>query len=256
MTGGALLRAARPVVVIVGASSGIGEALARQLVKDGYAVALIARRIEILRQLAAELNQGHAEPIARVYGHDATQYAEVPGLFQQISQEMPGLEIMVYASGVMPDVDADEFDFAKDQQIIEVNLLGAIAWFNEAAKRFSHTKRGTIVGISSVAGDRGRRGNTVYGASKAALNAYLESLRNRLSKDGVKVMTIKPGPVKTPMTAHLKNLPLAIEPHQAAMRISEAIKAGREVVYVPGLWRPIMWIIRQIPSILFRRMSI
>jgi short-subunit dehydrogenase len=255
MTTDALLTAGRPVALIVGASSGIGEELAKKMVNKGYAVALIARRKDKLDALAAQLNQGYAHPIAKVYAHDVTQHAEVPALFHTITQEMPGLSVVIYNAGIMPEVEENEYNAEKDRQIVEVNLIGAMAWLNEAAQRFQHLQRGTLVGIGSVAGDRGRRKFPAYAASKAALETYLESLRNRLAVQGVKVITIKPGPVATPMTEGLK-LPLIIKAEKAAHIIADAISQGREIAYVPGIWRPIMWIIRNIPSLLFRRLSI
>ena len=114
--------------------------------------------------------------------------------------------MLIYAAGVMPEVVEGEYDFAKDRSMIEVNLLGAMAWMNPAAAFFEAQRRGTIAGISSIAGERGRRGNPGYCTSKAALSTYLESLRNRLSRYGVNVVTIKPGFVDTAMTRGKKGL--------------------------------------------------
>jgi len=246
----------RPVALVIGASSGMGAALSRCLVREGYAVALIARRQELLDALADELNSGHQGKVAEAFAHDVTKYDEIPTLFQEICEKMRGLDLLVYATGVMPTIDEDEYDFAKDRQVVEINLLGAMGWFNEVANRFQYLKHGTIVGISSVAGERGRRGNPAYAASKAAMTTFLESLRNRLSRYGVRVITIKPGPVRTPMTAHLEKQPLMIEVEEAAEQIMYAIKKNIETAYVPGVWRPVMSVIRNIPSALFRHLSI
>lgn len=245
-----------PSALIIGASSGMGKELARQLVGDGYHVALVARRQERLEELARELNEGHEQPVAHSFAHDVTHYDEVPGLFSTITSTMRGLDVVVFAAGIMPDVGEKEYDFAKSREIMEVNLLGAIAWLGEAASRFIHTKHGTIVGISSVAGDRGRKANPPYAASKSALTTYLESLRNRLARYGIRVVTIKPGPVHTPMTAHLKKMLFPIQANVAAQQIAHAIAKRNGEVYVPGRWRLIMAIIRNIPSFIFRKTSI
>jgi len=241
--------------IIVGASSGIGEALARALVADGCQVALVARREDKLRALASELDSAAEEPKARFYVHDVTNYAGAAALFEIMTREMGGLDLIIYAAGIMPPVGPEEYDTAKDAGIIAANFTGAVAWLNEASPRFEAAKRGTIVGISSVAGDRGRRGNPVYGATKAAFNAYLESLRNRIERKGAFVVTIKPGPVRTPMTDGLK-MPGMIEADQAAAEILLAAKDKVRVAYVPAKWRPIMAVIRAIPAPIFKYLNI
>jgi NAD(P)-dependent dehydrogenase (short-subunit alcohol dehydrogenase family) len=168
---------------------------------------------------------------------------------------MGGIDAVVYAAGVMPDVASDEFDTAKDQQVIEINVLGAVAWLNCAARHFAPLGRGVICGIGSVAGDRGRRGAPVYGASKAALHTYLESLRNRLAVRGVRVVTVKPGPVRTPMLGD-KRMPLTVNADVAAAAIARSLSGGPEVVYVHWLWRWIMLAIRSVPSLIFRKLSV
>jgi short-subunit dehydrogenase len=234
----------------------MGEALARQLAREGCQVALVARREDELKRVAEAINGQAGATLARVYPHDVREFECVPSLFQQIARDMGGLDMVIYAAGVMPRIAEDEYDFAKDRLTVEVNLLGAIAWLNQAAQRFARAKSGVIVGISSVAGDRGRRGNPVYSASKAALNTYLESLRNRLGREGVAVVTVKPGPVDTPMTQGLDKLPLMIPVEKAAAAILKAARRRAHTVYVPGVWRSIMFVIRHVPSFLFQRQNV
>lgn len=243
-------------VLIVGASSGMGEELARQLAREGSQVALVARREEELQRIADVLNTPAGTTLARIYPHDVREYECVPALFQQIARDMGGLDMVIYAAGVMPRIAEDEYDFAKDRLNVEINLLGAIAWLNEAAQRFARAKAGVIVGISSVAGDRGRKGYPVYAASKAALNTYLESLRNRVGREGVAVVTVKPGPVDTPMTQGMDKLPLMIPVEKAAAAILKAARRRAHTVYVPGIWRGILFVIRHVPSFLFQRQNV
>ncbi len=278
--------------IIVGASSGMGAELARQLAAQGCRVALVARRVSELDRVADEINSAPiaippqypgipqtatssenaissggaiavAEPIvssspgrALTYVHDVTCSDEVPALFQHICRDLGGLDLIIYASGVMPRVEDDEYNMDKDRTIVEVNVLGAVAWLNEAAQRFARAGGGTIVGISSVAGDRGRRGNPVYCASKAALNTYLEALRNRVGRYGVGVVTVKPGPVDTPMTKGLDKLPMLISAQEAARQILEAARKRKHTAYIPWKWRPIMSILRGIPSFIFKKLNI
>lgn len=235
--------------IVVGASSGIGAELVAQLAASGCRVAAVARRMDRLEKLA-EGSNGAVLP----FRHDVAATDEVPALFQEITKQLGGLDLVVYAAGVMPEVGFHEFDFAKDRQMVAVNLLGAIAWLNQAAIRFENTKAGTIVGIGSVAGDRGRAGQPVYNATKAALATYLEALRNRLCRLGVKVVTIKPGPTNTEMTAslHLKG---AMDPAEAAKRIlAKSAKSGEH--YLKPVHRVIFYIVKRIPSPIFRKLKL
>lgn len=242
--------------IIVGASSGIGEELARQLAQSGCRVALVARREAELNALADALNDGQPQPLAFPFVHDVRRTDEAAPLFAQIAQTLGGVDLIVYASGIMSRYGPDEYDTDFDAQQIAVNFTGAVAWLNEAARRFAIAGAGTIVGISSVAGDRGRRGQPVYGATKAALNVYLESLRNRIERKGAFVVTVKPGPVKTPMTQGLSKLPAVISAEQAAQEILTAARDRARVAYVPGKWRPIMAVLRAIPDGIFKWLPI
>ncbi len=241
--------------LVVGASSGIGAAVARQLAREGWTVALVARRAEELDKLAAQINERSGATRAIPLANDVTRYDTVPAAFDAAVGKLGGLEMVVYAAGVMPPVGPEEYDFAKDRQMVEVNLLGMIAWLNQAAEFFSRLGGGTIVGIGSVAGDRGRRGQPGYNASKGAQAIYLESLRNRLDSKGVRVVTIKPGPVDTPMTRNLGRMPFMISAEQAGRDIVAAARKSRGTVYIPLRWGLIMLIIRHIPSFIFRKLD-
>ncbi len=241
--------------LIIGASSGIGEALARRLAVENYRLALLARRAERLQALCEELNQ--PEPRAIFYVHDVTQYQEVPTLLERILADLGGLDAVFYVAGLNePPGGLDRYDFEKDRRMIETNLLGAIAWLDAIAPLFQQAGRGHIVGISSVAGERGRVGNPAYGASKAGLTSYLESLRNRLTRHGVHVLTVKPGYVQTEMLRAASKVYFPISADRAAEDIVKAMKKRKQEIYTPWFWRYIMWVIRNIPSPIFRRLTI
>jgi NAD(P)-dependent dehydrogenase (short-subunit alcohol dehydrogenase family) len=241
--------------IVVGASSGIGIAIARRLALQGRKVALLARREVELQAMAAQIDDSIGRPLARAYVHDVCKLDEAEPLFARIEQELGPVDELHYVAGVMPLVRIDEFDLAKDQLQVMVHALGCMAWCNAAARRFLQRKAGCIVGISSVAQDRGRIGRPGYNASKAAMDTYLEGLRNRLWRHGVQVTTIRPGFVETPMTAGLA-LKGAISADRAAQLTLRARDRRKAIVYVPGKWRLIMFVIRCIPSVLFRRLSI
>ncbi len=244
--------------LVIGASSGIGEELARQLARGGCKVALAARRTDELARIAESINAERGAEVALTFPHDVRETECVPALFQKIAHDLGGLDLVIYASGVMPLLEPDEYDFNKDRQMVEVNVLGAVAWLNEAAQRFGRAGAGTVIGISSVAGDRGRRGMPVYGATKAFFDTYLEALRNRIAHTGAVVVTIKPGPVATPMTAGMdqKKLPFLITAEKAAALTLKAASRRRNVVYIPSIWRPVMFMICSVPSLVFRRLNI
>jgi short-subunit dehydrogenase len=240
--------------IVVGASSGIGAAIAVELGREGAAVALLARRESELAAVAQAVRQ--AGGCATTYPHDVTDYDSVPTLLERIEGELGGLDLVVYAAGVMPEVVEGEYDFGKDRQMIEVNLLGAMAWFDLAAARFEARRAGTLVGISSVAGERGRRGAPGYGTSKAALTTYLEALRNRVSRYGVNVVTAKPGFVDTSMTRGKKGLFWLVSPQQAAARILALARRGTSASgFVPARWSLVALVVRTIPSFIFRRLN-
>ncbi|MEO0652449.1 MAG: SDR family oxidoreductase, partial [Planctomycetota bacterium] len=175
--------------IVVGASSGIGAAIVRQLIREGYAVAALARRQEELDRLedAAGILGDESGGRIVVRPHDVQNTADVPGLFEDLVKELGGLDLLVYAAGVMPENGEREYDTEKDLFTLAVNTGGCIAWCNPTAHLFTTQRSGTIVGISSIAGDRGRKGFPVYCTSKAAMNTYLEALRNRLSEVGAHV---------------------------------------------------------------------
>lgn len=233
----------------------MGAAICRQLAGEGYVVCAVARRDAELKALAAEAAGGPGRIVPHV--HDVNAIDEIPGAFESIVRELDGLDLFIYAAGVMPDVGPEEYDTEKDLAMIDVNFSGAVAWTNQVARFFHSQRAGTIVGVGSIAGDRGRKGAPVYGATKAAFATYLESLRNRLAERAVRVVTVKPGMIETPMTAHLDKLVMPVDAETAAKDILK-VSRGKfwNERHIPLRWWPVSLVIRSIPSFLFRKTNI
>ena len=240
--------------IVVGASSGIGEAMARQLAAQGCHVALIARREERLLSLKQELESSGG--VILTFAHDVTHFQEASGVFDRAVKDLGGLDLLVYAAGVMPSLEEHEYAFEKDRAMVETNLLGAMAWLNPASAHMEAQRSGVILGISSIAGERGRRANPAYCTSKAAMSTYLESLRNRLSRYGVRVVTIKPGFVRTAMTEGMGDLLWIISAEEAARQSLNHARTSQGSHFVPARWSLVALVIRWIPSWLFRKMNI
>ena len=241
--------------VVIGASRGIGAALVRELAGRGCRVAALARNREDLEALRLELDP-QSQGRVLVFEHDVTDGDAVPGLIERIEMEFGAVDMAVYNAGVMPRIDEDTYDWEKDRLVLEVNLLGCVAWFDRLAPAMKARGKGSLVGISSVAGDRGRRGYPVYNASKAGMDTYLEALLNRLHRHGVRVTTIKPGFIDTDMTRGMEGLFWLYPPERAARDIVNAAVRGSRKRYVPRRWALVGFIIRNIPSWIFRRLDI
>jgi len=243
--------------IIIGASDGLGAELARRLAREGYTLALLARREKLLDTLCEEINQTSNEKRAFAYPHDVAEYDKVPDLLRKIVSDLGGLDMVVFLAGVnFPPGGTDKYNFENDRKMIEINLIGAMAWLNPVAEMFQSAKAGQIVGVGSVAGDRGRVGNPGYNTSKAGLATYLEALRNRITRHGVNVLTVKPGFLKTEMLKAAQGpTPFAIAPEKAAEDIVKAMQKRKQVIYTASIWRWIMLAIQHTPSIIFRRLS-
>ncbi len=217
--------------IIVGASAGLGAELARKLAKEVYSLALLARGKDRLDALCREINSAGGE--TRAYAHNVTDYDKVPALLRNIVSDLGGLDLVIFVASVNhPPGGMEKYIFEQDREMVETNLIGAMAWMTPIAEMFQSAGAGQIVGISSVAGDRGRVGNPGYNTSKAGLTTYLEALRNRLTRRGVHVLTVKPGFMKTEMLKATSGpTPFAIEPSKAADHIIRAMKKRKQVIY-------------------------
>lgn len=244
--------------IVVGASSGLGAEIARQLASDGAAVALLARRDDQLRHVADGITANGGRAITRA--HDVRRSETVPALLEDLVRELGGLDLLVYAAGIMNLPHEGEYDAAKDRAELEVNLLGAMAWTAPVAAMFEAKRAGTIVAISSVAGERGRRTFPAYSTSKAGLTAWMEALRNRVARFGVNVVTAKPGFVDTSLLDQLERRPrgLLLTPAPKAARsiLAAARRGGSPSVFVPRFLWPIVMVLRHMPSVIFRRLNI
>ncbi|MBV6394504.1 MAG: hypothetical protein HFACDABA_00069 [Anaerolineales bacterium] len=247
----------RKRAILVGSSGGIGSALAHKLAEEGCSLALFDRNTNALQKVCDEINIKSGETRALAFPHDVTQYDSIPASLRQAVADLGGLDLFIYVAGYIYFPQLTEYNFEQDRKMIEVNLLGAMAWMDEVAALFQTAKGGQIVGVSSVAGDRGRIGNPGYNTSKSGFTTYLEALRNRLTRHGVNVITVKPGMVKTEMLA-LPNAPrpvLAVTAEKAADDIYKAILKRKQVVYTGSIWRWVMMVIRHVPSVVFRRLN-
>jgi decaprenylphospho-beta-D-erythro-pentofuranosid-2-ulose 2-reductase len=242
-------------VLIVGATAALAEASARIFAQRGDALFLVGRNAAALAAIAADLRVRGAREVG-VETMDANDLAAHEPMLDRAETLLGGLDTVLIAYGTLSDQKACERSAALTVQELGNNAVSVAALLTPIAARFERQRSGAIAVISSVAGDRGRQSNYVYGSAKALVTAFLSGLRQRLCKSGVAVITIKPGFVDTPMTAAFRKGFLWAKPQQVAAGIVRAIDRSTAVAYLPAFWRPIMFLIRLIPERLFRRLAL
>ena len=242
-------------ILILGATSAMAEACARRWAQRGDRLFLVARQPQALQAVVDDLRTRGANRVGSAI-MDATNVAAHAGVLDEASAFMQGLDMVLIAHGTLSDQARAQGDVDYALRELDVNGTSVVAFMARVAERFAQQGSGAIGVISSVAGDRGRQSNYVYGSAKALVSAFASGLRQRLSKHGVSVTTIKPGFVDSPMTAHLKKGPLWATPDGVASDIVRAMDRGTPVLYTPGFWRFIMLIIKHVPERIFMRLSL
>ena len=242
-------------ILIIGATSAIAQAFARLRVARGDELFLVARNAAKLQVLASDLQVRGAKKVGTLAA-DANDFERHGPMFEAARRELGDVDTVLIAHGVLGDQKAAELDFRLAEQSYQTNFLSVVSMLTPMAAYFEAQRRGTIAVISSVAGDRGRQSNFIYGSAKGGLSLYLAGLRNRLYPSGVTVLTIKPGFVDTPMTAHLRKGALFASPEKVARDISRAIEKRKSALYTPAIWFWIMAVIRLLPETVFKRLKL
>jgi short-subunit dehydrogenase len=240
---------------VLGATSGIAEACIRLWAGRGDSLFLVGRNANRLAAVAADARTRGATSVdTAVTDLDRTEHHA--DLLAHAINSLGGLDVAYLALGVLGDQPTAERNFHEAARIIHTNYAAPISLLTWLANYCAQRRAGTIAVLSSVAGDRGRKSNYVYGSSKAGLTAFVDGLRNRIDREGVRVMTIKPGPVKTAMTEGMKGQERFADVDSVAATIVKAIDRGHDIVYVPGQWRIIMSVIRAIPERIFKKLNL
>jgi decaprenylphospho-beta-D-erythro-pentofuranosid-2-ulose 2-reductase len=239
--------------LILGATSDIAIALANQLSLEGYHLQLAARDEARLNVMKSDLEIRNKISVTTL-PFDALDFKSHYQFYHHLTTK-PDIAILVF--GYLGDHSKSIEDWNEAERILNTNYVGAVSILNVVANDFANRKTGLIVGISSVAGDRGRMSNYLYGSAKAGLTAYLSGLRNRLFHSGVHVLTVKPGFMRTKMTEGLKlPAPVTANPEQVAKRIIAAMRKRKNSIYVLPVWALIMLLIRNIPEFIFKKMKL
>lgn len=240
-------------ILVLGATSGIAEATCRIWASQGASLFLVARNREKLSAVAQDLkNRGASYVDTAVADLDDTE--QHPSLLAHAINSLAGLDVAYLAHGVLGDQSAAEQDFNTAAHILHTNFMAPVSLLTWLTNFCVQRHNGTIAVLSSVAGDRGRKSNYVYGSSKAGLSAFLAGLRNRVDREGVTILTIKPGPVNTAMTAHMNVRKADVD--SVAASIVRAIDKRQDNLYVPFQWQPIMFVIRNIPDRIFKKLNL
>lgn len=242
-------------ILIVGATSAIAEATARLYAARGAQLHLLARNQPRLADIVADLGVRGAGAVSSAC-LDINQLDTHDGVLDEAWRTLGQVDVVLIAHGTLPDQQACEASAAAALAEFQTNASSTIALLTPIANRMQAAGKGTIAVISSVAGDRGRASNYLYGAAKSAVTTFLSGMRQRLGKHGVNVLTIKPGFVDTPMTRDFKKGVLWAKPEAIGRGIVRAVDHGKAVVYLPGFWALIMLIIRCIPEALFKRVQL
>lgn len=237
-------------LLVLGANSDMAVAIARRFAQAGWSIQLASRQTETLQTEAQHLQVAYGIQ-TEIYRFDARESASHARFYADLSHQPDGV---IVAFGLLGDQTQSQADFNQAQAVIETNYTGAVSICEIVATDLEQRQQGFIVGISSVAGDRGRASNYIYGSSKAAFSAYLSGLRHRLVKSNVHMMTVKPGFVATKMTEGL-DLPakLTATPQEVAQAVFNGVSKRKNVIYVKWMWRYIMLIIIHLPNFIFNK---
>ena len=242
-------------VMIIGATSAIAHETAKWYAQEGAELFLVARSAAKLDDIGNDLKVRGAKRI-ETFVLDVNDLERHEEMLDTAIAALNGIDAVLIAHGTLGDQQKCQQSVSETLKEFQTNCLSVISLLTLLANYFEQQRRGCIAVISSVAGDRGRQSNYVYGSSKAAVSAFLQGLRGRLARSGVAVVTIKPGFVDTPMTAHVKKGLLFASAHTVGEGTYKAMKARKEVVYLPGFWRYIMFIVKSIPEPIFKKLSI
>lgn len=243
-------------IIVLGATSGIAKALCYKMAGKGHNLILAGRDLDELHQITNDISIRYQVRVIPQF-FDALSYDTHNEFFEKCVNSLGTIDGLVLAYGYMGEQRHSEVNFSVARCTIETNFLSCVSILNIAAEYFAERKAGTICAISSVAGDRGRQSNYIYGSAKAGLSAYLQGLRNRLAPVGVHVLTVKPGFVDTKMTyGMLKESPLVAKPEQVANDIYQAMMNKKDILYTPFFWCWIMFIIKSIPERWFKKMKL
>lgn len=242
-------------LLVVGATSAIAQATARYFAADGATFALVGRDPAKLEAVAADL-QVRGGTIVHTAVCDLRELEGHEAVLQGCLAALGDVDAALVAHGTLPDQTAAEPSPRETVEALIVNCVSTISVVTILAGHFEQRRRGALAVVTSVAGDRGRRSNYLYGAAKAAVSTYLEGLRGRLRRSRVAVVDIKPGWVDTPMTAGRGKNPLYADPARVGKVIYRAMNRGQAVVYVPWFWRPVMWAIRAMPRAVMERLPV
>jgi short-subunit dehydrogenase len=241
--------------LIIGATSAIAQATAKLFAEAGDALYLVARNSDKLAVMADDLKARGANAV-HSSNLDVLEFEQHKPTIDAAIEALQGLDLVLIAHGTLPDQKQCEQSYELTRKEFEINALSSISLLTHLANHFEAQRQGTIAVISSVAGDRGRQSNYIYGSAKGAVTLFLQGLRNRLYKSDVNVLTIKPGFVDTPMTAAFEKGILWEKPENIAAKIVQAINKQQDVAYLPWFWRYIMLIIKTIPEMIFKRLNL
>ncbi|QBD79191.1 SDR family oxidoreductase [Ktedonosporobacter rubrisoli] len=242
-------------IVVIGATSAIAHETTKCFAREGAELFLVARSADKLETIAADLRVRGAQQV-ETFALDVNELERHQELFDAALSALGELDLLFISYGTLGDQRKCELSVDETMKELTTNFTSVISLLTLAANYFERRRRGKIVVVSSVAGDRGRGSNYVYGTAKGAVSIFLQGLRNRMHKVGVSVLTVKPGFVDTPMTAAVRKGPLFAKPRVVGEGIYAAIKKGKEVVYLPWFWSPIMFVVKSIPERVFKRLSL
>ena len=240
-------------VLILGATSDMALALARKFGDKGYSLTLAARNLEKIKAMQADIRIRQRVPV-EIVAFDANDVKSHEHFYHSLPAK-PDVVICVF--GLLGDQKIAQQKWEMSEAILYANFVGAVSILNIVANDMEQRKQGVIIGISSVAGERGRQSNYIYGSAKAGFTAYLSGLRNRLCKSNVHVLTVKPGFVKTRMIENIKTPgPLTSHPAKVAEDIYNAVSRRKNTIYTSSIWRPIMYAIKSLPEGIFKKLSL